>query len=316
MIGTALISPRPRRASSACSVSAPFRGKAAGTLGFVVSRARITDGRFDGVAAVTLSPDYFRDFYQSVLHWHETTSAALLRDDGTVLVRYPANSRLAFVISRSAPIMRALAKHFDNGVEEGIAVADGRAKIFGYRRLPDTNLVAVYTLDRGGVLGEWYQHLAIFAAFALLTMFALLYTARRAVREAERQQTCPSALQQAGELEALGRLTGGLAHDFNNLLAIIIGNLDMLREIRAGDQVTDELVRDALKSALRGADLTRRLLAFARRQPLQPERADINEVIGAIVRLLARTLGENITIEMSLTPNVWPCRSIGRSSRR
>ena len=71
-------------------VSAPFRGKAAGTLGFVVSRARITDGRFDGVAAVTLSPDYFRDFYQSVLHWHETASAALLRDDGTVLVRYPA----------------------------------------------------------------------------------------------------------------------------------------------------------------------------------------------------------------------------------
>ena len=70
--------------------------------------------------------------------------------------------------------------------------------------------------------------------------------------------------------------------------------------------MTDELVRDALDSALRGADLTRRLLAFARRQPLQPERVDINEVIGAIVRLLTRTLGENITIEMSLAPNVWP----------
>ena len=122
-------------------------------------------------------------------------------------------------------------------------------------------------------------------------------------REAETQR---DQLRQSQKMEAVGQLTGGLAHDFNNLLAIIIGNLDMLREIRAGDQVTDELVRDALESALRGADLTRRLLAFARRQPLQPERADINEVIGAIVRLLARTLGENITIEMSLTPNVWP----------
>jgi CheY-like chemotaxis protein len=70
--------------------------------------------------------------------------------------------------------------------------------------------------------------------------------------------------------------------------------------------VTDELVSDALDSALRGADLTRRLLAFARRQPLQPERVDINEVVGAIVRLLTRTLGENIAIEMSLAPNVWP----------
>jgi PAS domain S-box-containing protein len=122
-------------------------------------------------------------------------------------------------------------------------------------------------------------------------------------REAERQR---EQLRQSQKMEAVGQLTGGLAHDFNNLLAIIIGNLDMLRELRSEDPITDELVRDALESALRGADLTRRLLAFARRQPLQPERADINEVIGAIVRLLTRTLGENIAIELSLAPNVWP----------
>jgi PAS domain S-box-containing protein len=122
-------------------------------------------------------------------------------------------------------------------------------------------------------------------------------------REAETQR---EQLRQSQKMEAVGQLTGGLAHDFNNLLAIIVGNLDMMREIRADDPVTDELVRDALESALRGADLTRRLLAFARRQPLQPERVDLSEVIGAIVRLLTRTLGENITIEMSLSANVWP----------
>jgi signal transduction histidine kinase len=122
-------------------------------------------------------------------------------------------------------------------------------------------------------------------------------------REAETQR---AQLRQSQKMEAVGQLTGGLAHDFNNLLAIIIGNLDMLRELRSDDPVTDELAHDALESALRGADLTRRLLAFARRQPLQPERVDINEVIGAIVRLLTRTLGENIAIEMSLAPNIWP----------
>jgi PAS domain S-box-containing protein len=122
-------------------------------------------------------------------------------------------------------------------------------------------------------------------------------------REAETQR---EQLRQSQKMEAVGQLTGGLAHDFNNILAIIIGNLDMLRETSTTNPVTDELVRDALESALRGADLTRRLLAFARRQPLQPEPVDINEVIGAIVRLLARTLGENISIEMSLSPNVWP----------
>ena len=122
-------------------------------------------------------------------------------------------------------------------------------------------------------------------------------------REAEKER---EQLRQAQKMEAVGQLTGGLAHDFNNLLAIIIGNLDLLREIRQEDAVTDELVRDALDAALRGADLTRRLLAFARRQPLQPERVDINEVIGGIVKLLTRTLGENIAIELALSPNVWP----------
>ncbi len=120
--------------------------------------------------------------------------------------------------------------------------------------------------------------------------------------EAEKQR---EQLRQAQKMEAVGQLTGGLAHDFNNLLAIIVGNLDLLREIRQDDPVTEELVRDALESALRGADLTRRLLAFARRQPLQPERADINEVIGDIVKLLARTLGENIAIELTLSPTAW-----------
>jgi PAS domain S-box-containing protein len=121
--------------------------------------------------------------------------------------------------------------------------------------------------------------------------------------EAEKQR---EQLRQAQKMEAVGQLTGGLAHDFNNLLAIIIGNLDLLRELRADDPVTDELVRDAQDSALRGADLTRRLLAFARRQPLQPERSDINDVIGGIVKLLTRTLGENITIELALATNIWP----------
>jgi PAS domain S-box-containing protein len=121
--------------------------------------------------------------------------------------------------------------------------------------------------------------------------------------EAERQR---EQLRQSQKMEAVGQLTGGLAHDFNNLLAIIIGNLDMLREVRADDPVTNELVRDALESALRGADLTPRLLAFARRQPLKPERVEINDIISGIVHLLTRTLGENISIEMSLAPNVWP----------
>jgi PAS domain S-box-containing protein len=124
------------------------------------------------------------------------------------------------------------------------------------------------------------------------------------LREGERR------LVQAQKMEAIGNLTGGLAHDFNNLLGIIIGNLDLLRA-RPGagiakDPNLDQLTSEALDAALRGADLTRRLLAFARRQSLQPQRIDLNELIEGISKLLRRTLGANIDIKLNLDPLAWP----------
>ncbi len=113
-------------------------------------------------------------------------------------------------------------------------------------------------------------------------------------------------LVQAQKMEAVGQLTGGLAHDFNNLLAIIIGNLDAVRESCSYDREMAELTGSAVEAALRGADLTRQLLAFARRQSLAPKQCDINETIGTIVRLLSRTLGEDIVIDLQLGTGVWP----------
>jgi PAS domain S-box-containing protein len=117
-----------------------------------------------------------------------------------------------------------------------------------------------------------------------------------------------SHLRQAQKMEAIGNLTGGMAHDFNNLLGIIIGNLDLLRDrpTIASAPELDELAREALEAALRGVDLTRRLLAFARRQPLQPERVDINKLIAGISKLLDRTLGEEIEITLELNTDIWP----------
>jgi CheY-like chemotaxis protein len=80
----------------------------------------------------------------------------------------------------------------------------------------------------------------------------------------------------------------------------------LLRDRQGGDPDADELTNEALEAALRGADLTRRLLAFARRQPLQPARIELNELIGGIVKLLERTLGEQIQITLDLDPDTWP----------
>jgi signal transduction histidine kinase len=134
-----------------------------------------------------------------------------------------------------------------------------------------------------------------------------LQTANAALAaEIDARQKASQQLVQAQKMEAIGNLTGGMAHDFNNLLGVIIGNLDLLCDIQSGDPAADEFAGEALNAALRGADLTRRLLAFARRQPLQPARTDVNELIGGIVKLLGRTLGEEIEITLDLNPDLWP----------
>src|SRR5262249_12861106 len=113
-------------------------------------------------------------------------------------------------------------------------------------------------------------------------------------QQAERTKL-EAQLHQAQKMEAIGNLTGGMAHDFNNLVGFIVGNIDLLREIRKDDAAADldELTREALDAAFRGADLPRRLLAFARQQPLRPQRVDVNELVSGITRLLSRTLGED-----------------------
>ena len=121
-----------------------------------------------------------------------------------------------------------------------------------------------------------------------------------------RQQETEAQLRQAQKMEAIGNLTGGMAHDFNNLLAVVIGNLDMLVSARQTDAEVQDLGREALDAAVQGADLTKRLLAFARRQPLQPQIVDVNELIQSHAKLLHRLLGASIEVLLELSPDVWP----------
>jgi PAS domain S-box-containing protein len=112
-------------------------------------------------------------------------------------------------------------------------------------------------------------------------------------------------LRQAQKMEAIGNLTGGMAHDFNNLLGIIIGNLGMATEQIAESGELQELVSESLDAAWRGADLTRRLLAFARRQPLRPSQINVNDLVSDTVRLLRRVLGEDVEVSLQLAEDLW-----------
>ncbi|WP_375383576.1 ATP-binding protein [uncultured Sphingomonas sp.] len=119
-------------------------------------------------------------------------------------------------------------------------------------------------------------------------------------------QQANDALRQSQKMEAVGQLTGGIAHDFNNLLQIVTGNLETLsRRLPADDLRLRRAADNAMSGAQRAATLTQRLLAFARRQPLAPKPLDPNHLVDGMFDLMRRTLGETVSIDARLAPNLW-----------
>jgi signal transduction histidine kinase len=108
------------------------------------------------------------------------------------------------------------------------------------------------------------------------------------------------AARRAQRMEAVGRLTSGIAHDFNNLLTVVAGNLDLLRPRLATDPEAAPLLAAAEDAAARGGTLTRQLLAFGRRAPLQPEAVPVNELVEEVMAMLGRTLPRRITLQIAL----------------
>jgi signal transduction histidine kinase/FixJ family two-component response regulator len=115
-------------------------------------------------------------------------------------------------------------------------------------------------------------------------------------------------LVQAQKLESLGKLTGGIAHDFNNMLSIVIGNLDLVHKSIA-DPATARRAKSALDGALRCAEMTQRLLTFARRRPFETRAVDLAAFVPTVVELLRRTVDERIAIRLEVTDGLWPIRS-------
>ncbi|EIZ81277.1 putative two-component system hybrid sensor and regulator [Novosphingobium sp. Rr 2-17] len=129
----------------------------------------------------------------------------------------------------------------------------------------------------------------------------------RVQQEVAERREAEEALRQAQKMEAVGQLTGGIAHDFNNLLTVIIGNIDTV--IRRMDMSHDPRMRRSLDNALKGAEraasLTQRLLAFSRRQPLEPKTIDIARVLTGMSDLLTRSITESIAIQIATDADLW-----------
>lgn len=173
------------------------------------------------------------------------------------------------------------------------------------------------------VLSDWKRIAAITLAVALFgtgaivigvwllgRQFATFEALRVAIAERSKalaaRDEAEAQLRQAQKLEAIGQLTGGIAHDFNNLLTAILGNLELLqRHSDTKDARIQRWTTNAIEAARRGAALTARLLAFSRRQPLEPQAADLAQRLNSLSDLLARTLGDGIEVTTVIEPDLW-----------
>jgi len=163
-------------------------------------------------------------------------------------------------------------------------------------RLFETRDVQVieYPVTGPDGLDEYEARLALIGADEIVVI----------VRNISDRRRLEEQLRQSQKLEAIGRLAGGLAHDFNNLLTVVQGNTHFLQEEVTGNESAQECVEHISRAAQRGADLIRQLLAFSRRQVLQPRVIDLGAVITTVQPMLARLLGEGIVIDTAIEPDL------------
>jgi PAS domain S-box-containing protein len=130
----------------------------------------------------------------------------------------------------------------------------------------------------------------------------------KVTRDLTEKRAGEERLRQGQKMEAIGQLTGGIAHDFNNLLTVVSGNIEALqrRLAKGADEDLRRLTATALRATTRAALLTHQLLAFSRRQSLEPKSVSINVLITGVAEMLRRTLGESVRVEIVLAAGVWP----------
>jgi two-component system NtrC family sensor kinase len=268
-------------------------------------RLESPDGAFNGVVAVAVRPKYFEDFYVLVGQM-PGSFYALVRSDGAYLARYPELKDRTRRLSAASTLRRTIARGFDHGLYTAESDIDGISRRIGFRKLPGYPVYALAGVSSAALRAEWLAtmrtHLLV-GLPAVLAVLAVLWVALRRTRrlydEADRREVAEGALRQAQRLEAIGQLTGGVAHDFNNLLMIISGSVHRLRRDIADDK--QRRLLDAIHTATqRGESLTRQLLAFSRRQMLQPTVIDLSERLPELKEMFGRSLRGDIEIRVHI----------------
>ena len=277
-----------------------------------VSKWRMdSSGTFSGFTEISVSPQAFERFYEPLAK-RTSASFALIREDGAVLARYPVPATSGIKLDASTGFVQLVARSPEGGEYTSVSGIDQRERRFSARRLEGFPVYVTSSLETRDIVQGWLWTMAghlVFGVPATIFFVVLILLAMRTTSEldaeAERREAAEASLRQSQKMEAVGQLTGGVAHDFNNLLTIILGNLELaLRQAPEGRPRT--LLTRVHRAAERAAELTKRLLAFSRNQPLDPRPIDANRLVADMSDLLGRTLGENISIETIRGGGLWP----------
>ena len=280
---------------------------------FGVSRRRLPlNGEFTGVIMVAVKPQIFSDFYTQLARDAGGGGGfSLAKSDGAILARYPDPRNGITRFGPDSGFMLNVPRYPNGAVVTTNHSVDGVQRRIAFRKLGYSNLYVSDGVATDVIIGDWLRAMSAHLYFgipAVIVLLVLVLMTMRRTRElyaeAERRELAEEGLRQAQKMEAVGQLTGGVAHDFNNLLTIILGNLGIAKrgvvEARA-----ERALNNARIGAERAAQLTRRLLAFSRQQPLDPKTVDANKLIVGMSDLLNRSLGENIALETIGGAGIW-----------
>jgi PAS domain S-box-containing protein len=248
-----------------------------------------------------------RERTQQALRGERALSGLLLTSVPAGIVAYDGDMRVTiwnpvmeriFGLPAPAVLGRSLARVIGDGQGKGIEgrLRDALAGVSG-----PIEEIELTTLTGAGVVLE-SQHAPLRGGDGEIVGGAAFFREMTERRRAEEQ------LRQAQKMETIGQLTGGVAHDFNNLLAAIQGNLELLRKRLPNDPQIRRFIDGALQGTQRGASLTSRLLAFARRQDLKPEPTDLGALLEGMRALMERSIGPLISIDMALAPELPPAK--------
>ncbi|WP_347542256.1 ATP-binding protein [Roseomonas sp. CAU 1739] len=322
-----------REAGRSVYFEAASRELAAQGAGLVIGRGRAAEGRpFDGLILSVLRAEAFFTAWSQAGH-RPGGRFALVRNDGTILMRQGATAATPALLNASDPLRQAmLADRPQSAPLATDSFGDGEIQYVAWRRIGTLPLSIVYTIpglpeQRMASLSLALNGIGCFMAGLLLALFAFS-GGRRARRDREtlkrleanasdlraeiaRREAAEDGLRNAQRMEGLGRLTGGVAHDFNNLLTAILGTARALERHLGSraDERTRRLLGATVAAVDRGARLNASLLAFARRQPLVLASVDANLLVQDFRPLLRRALDESVTLDLTLDKKLPPCRA-------